>query len=92
MTRSRFVPNRRAIASFLRSPATRALIERKTRAAADAASAAARSEGARGEFRVDVETGDKRARGAVIGDYSTSDPEVSRRALLRALDAARAVE
>ncbi|MGA5489563.1 hypothetical protein ACPCK1_17625 [Streptomyces pseudogriseolus] len=89
MARSRFVPNRQNIASFLRSPQTRALIERKTRAVAEAAAAASE---AGGQFRVDVDTGDVRVRGAVIGDYSTNDPEVSRRALLRALDAARAVD
>lgn len=89
---SRIVPNRRGIVSFLRAPETRALIERKTRATADAASAAARADGAGGDFRVDVETGERRVRGAVIGDYSTSDPEVSRRALLRALDAARGTD
>jgi hypothetical protein len=90
MPRPRIIPNRQGIATFLRSPETRALIERKTRAVADAAAQA--SEGGGGQFRVDVETGDRRVRGAVIGDYSTSDPEVSRRALLRALDAARATE
>lgn len=89
---SRFVPNRRNIATFLRSPQTRALIERKTQAVADAASTAAKGEGWGGQFRTDVETGDRRVRGAVIGDYSSPYPEVSRRALLRALDAARAVE
>lgn len=89
MARSRFVPNRRNIASFLRTPQTHALIERKTRAVAARRPPRARPHG---QFRVDVETGDRRARGAVIGDYSTNDPEVSRRALLRALDAARAVD
>lgn len=88
MPRSRFVPNRSAIASFLRTPQTRALIERKTQAVADAAASAST---ARGQFRVDVETGSQRVRGAVIGDYSTNDPDVSRAALLRALDAARGV-
>ncbi|MEV6836770.1 hypothetical protein AB0N17_20060 [Streptomyces sp. NPDC051133] len=92
MARSRFVPNRQNIASFLRTPETRALIERKVRAIESAASASARSDGAGGQFRVDVDTGEHRVRGAVIGDYSTNDPEVSRRALLRALDAAREVE
>ncbi|MEU2740221.1 hypothetical protein ABZ656_33910 [Streptomyces sp. NPDC007095] len=89
MAGSRFVPNRQNIATFLRTPEMRALIERKTRAVA--AAAASVSE-AGGQFRVDVDTGEHRARGAVMGDYSTNDPEVSRRALLRALDAARAVE
>jgi len=92
MARNRFVPNRQAIASFLRTPQTRGLIERKTRAVEQAASTAARSEGWGGQFRTDVDTGDKRVRGAVIGDYSTPYLEVSRRALLRALDAARATE
>lgn len=87
----RFVPNRRNIVGFLRTPETRALIERKTRAIEASASATARAEGWRGEFRTDVETG-TRVRGAVIGDYSTPYPEVSRRALLRALDAARGVD
>ncbi|WP_329032259.1 hypothetical protein OIE71_04765 [Streptomyces sp. NBC_01725] len=85
----RFVPNRRAIAGFLKSPQTRALIERKTRAAADAATSAAP---AGGQFRVDVETGDRRVRGAVIGDYSSSDLEASRAALLRGLDGARGAD
>ncbi|BDH04903.1 hypothetical protein [Streptomyces seoulensis] len=89
---TRIVPNRRGVVSFLRTPETRALIERKTRAAAAAASAAAQSDGADGDFRVDIEAGKKRVRGAVIGDYSTSDPDVSRRALLRALDAARGTD
>jgi hypothetical protein len=89
MARTRLSINRRNVASFLKSPETRALIERKTRAVAEAAAAASEADG---QFRVDVETGDKRARGAVLGDYSTRDPEVSRRALLRALDAARAVD
>lgn len=81
--------NRQAVASFLRTSRTRALIERKTQAVADAAASVSEADG---QFRVDVETGDTRVRGAVIGDYSSSDPEVSRRALLRALDAARGVE
>lgn len=89
MARASFRPNRVGIASVLTAPETRALIERKTRAVESAATAAAKAEGWGGQFRTDVETGDKRARGAVIGDYSTPYPEVSRRALLRALDAAR---
>lgn len=71
---NRFVPNRRGIVSFLRTPETRALIERKVRAVEAAASANARSDGWRGEFRTDVQTGDHRVRGAVIGDYSTPYP------------------
>lgn len=89
MARSRFVPNRQNIATFLRTPEMRALIERKLRAVEAAASSAARADGAGGQFRVDVETGEQRVRGAVMGDYSTNDPEKSRQALLRALDAAR---
>ncbi|MGW7248820.1 hypothetical protein [Streptomyces decoyicus] len=92
MARPSFRPNRRNIATFLKAPRTHALIERKTRAVEEAAAAAARSDGWEGQFRTDVETGDKRARGAVIGDYSTPYPEVSRRALLRGLDAARGVD
>ncbi|WP_405674897.1 hypothetical protein OG292_03265 [Streptomyces sp. NBC_01511] len=85
----RFVPNRRNIASFLRSAETRALIERKTRAAAEAATSAAP---AGGQFRVDIETGDRRVRGAVIGDYSATDIEASRAALLSGLDGARGAD
>lgn len=79
----RFEPNRRAIASFLTTPGTRALIERKTRAAESAASSGG------GQFRTDVQTGPQRVRGAVIGDYRADDPGESRRDLLRGLDAAR---
>jgi hypothetical protein len=89
MGRTRVSVNRRGVASFLRSPETQALIERKTRAVAEAAAEASEADGV---FRVDVEVGERRVRGAVIGDYSTRDPEKSRRALLRALDAARAAE
>ncbi|MER7350923.1 hypothetical protein ABT390_36570 [Streptomyces aurantiacus] len=89
MARMRVSINRRAVASFLRSPETRALIERKTRAVAETAAEVSEADG---HFRVDVETGERRVRGAVIGDYSTRVLEVSRRALLRALDAARSVE
>lgn len=89
MARPVFRPNRAGIASFLKAPETRVLIERKARAAESAAAAAAQAEGWGGRFRIDVEVGDRRVRGAVIGDYSTRYPEVSRRALLRALDAAR---
>ncbi|NGO68232.1 hypothetical protein [Streptomyces boncukensis] len=86
MALNRFRAHRPAIAGFLRTPGTRTLIERKTRAGAQSAAAAST---AAGQFRTDVETGDERVRGAVIGDYSTSDPEVSRAALLRGLDGAR---
>ncbi|MFJ2113120.1 MULTISPECIES: hypothetical protein [unclassified Streptomyces] len=86
MARTRVIPNRRNIASFLKSDGTRALIERKTRAAERGAAAAS---AAAGQFRTDVQTDDRRVRGAVIGDYSTDDPEVSRAALLAGLDAAK---
>ncbi|MBQ1122645.1 hypothetical protein [Streptomyces sp. B15] len=86
MPRPAFRPNRANIATFLKSSQTRAMIERKTRGAERAAAAASEADG---QFRTDVETGDERVRGAVIGDYSTSDPDVSRRALLRGLDGAR---
>ena len=89
MARDRFVPNRANIASFLKAPEIEALIERKARAVE---AAAAEASGAGGQFRVDVAVGGVRVRGAVMGDYSTNDPEVSRAALLRALDAARTVE
>lgn len=92
MARPSFRPNRAGIATFLKAPRTRALIERKTRGVEATASAAAKAEGWEGEFRTDVEDGDKRARGAVIGDYSTPYPEVSRRALLRGLDGARGTD
>jgi hypothetical protein len=85
----RVVPNRRTIAGFLKTPEVRALIERKVRAVEQAAGESARSDGWRGEFRVDIDTGEHRVRGAVIGDYSTPYSAVSRRALLRGLDAAR---
>lgn len=80
---------RGAAVAFLTSDETRALIERKTRAAAEAAAAASEADG---QFRTDIETGDTRVRGAVIGDYSTNDPEVSRRALLQGLDGARGTD
>ncbi|MFF1498707.1 hypothetical protein ACFVZR_02220 [Streptomyces sp. NPDC058316] len=89
MARIRVIPNRRNIAGFLKSEGTRALIERKTRAAERGAAAAST---ARGQFRTDVQTDNHRVRGAVIGDYSTDDPEVSRAALLRGLDAARGTD
>ncbi|MFJ2249443.1 hypothetical protein [Streptomyces sp. NPDC087862] len=89
MARMRVVSNRRNIASFLKSDGTRALIERKTRAAERGAASAST---AAGQFRTDVEVDDHRVRGAVIGDYSTDDPAVSRAALLRGLDAARGTD
>ncbi|SFK73079.1 hypothetical protein [Streptomyces pini] len=89
VARSRFRPNRQKIAEFLTAPQTRALIERKTRAAERAAAAASEADG---QFRTDIETGERRVRGAVLGDYSTADPDVSRRALLRGLDGARGAD
>ncbi|MGC4946174.1 hypothetical protein ACLQ2N_08205 [Streptomyces sp. DT224] len=86
----RLIVNRQGVASFLKGPRTQALIERKTRAAEAAASAAAQADGWRGEFRTDLSTEGRRVRGAVIGDYSTPYPAVSRKALLAGLDAARA--
>lgn len=86
MARIRVIPNRRGIATFLRTPQTRALIERKTRAAEQAAAADG------GQFRTDIETGDRRVRGAVIGDYASDDMEASRAALLRGLDGARGTD
>ncbi|GGX01920.1 hypothetical protein [Streptomyces chryseus] len=82
----RFRPNRRNIAGFLKSEGTREVIEDTTRRVERAAAAASEADG---QFRTDVETGDKRVRGAVIGDYSTNDLEVSRAALLRGLDGGR---
>ncbi|MFB6875669.1 hypothetical protein [Streptomyces sp. NPDC056323] len=89
MARMRVVPNRRNIAGFRKAAGTRALIERKTRAAERGAASAST---AAGQFRTDVQTDDHRVRGAVIGDYSTDDPAVSRAALLRGLDAARGTD
>ncbi|WP_234314765.1 hypothetical protein [Streptomyces sp. NRRL F-5135] len=89
MARVRFVPNRRNIAGFLKSEETRGLIERKTRAAETAASSASAGGG---QFRTDVQTEDRRVRGAVIGDYAADDPAVSRAALLRGLDGARGTD
>jgi hypothetical protein len=89
MARPSFRPNRANIATFLKAPDTRRLIERKTRATESAAAAASEADG---QFRVDVQTDEHRVRGAVIGDYSTGDPEVSRAALLRGLDGARGAD
>lgn len=80
----RFTPNRRNIARLLKEPGTRTLIERKTQAAADASASGG------GQFRTDVQTGPRRVRGAVIGDYNADEPSESRGELLRGLDAARA--
>ncbi|MGW4028251.1 hypothetical protein ACWEFL_02845 [Streptomyces sp. NPDC004838] len=87
MARTRIVPNRRNIVRFLKTPATRRLIEAKTREIETAAKAAAESDA--GQFRTDISEEPRRVRGAVIGDYGTSDPAESRRALLRGLDAER---
>jgi hypothetical protein len=89
MARPSFRPNRANIATFLKAPETRQLIERKARAAESAAAAASSADG---QFRVDVQTEEHRVRAAVIGDYTTADPEVSREALLRGLDGARGAD
>lgn len=83
----RFVPNHRGIASFLKSPETRGVIERTTREIETAARRAAEPDA--GQFRTDITEEPTRIRGAVIGDYATSDPEESRRALLRGLEGGR---
>jgi hypothetical protein len=83
----RFVPNRRNIAGFLTTAETRRVIEDKTREIE--AEAVRSAEPDAGQFRTDVTEEPTRVRGAVIGDYATSDPEESRRALLRGLDGGR---
>lgn len=83
----RVIPNRRAIAGLLRSPGTRRVIEDKTREVAAAATTSAEPDA--GQFRTDVAEDGARVRGAVIGDYATSDPAESRRALLRGLEGGR---
>ncbi|MFD3517707.1 hypothetical protein [Streptomyces sp. NPDC058657] len=84
MARARITPNRRGIAALLKSAGVREVIARKTQDVARAATAAAEPD--HGQFRTDISTEGNRVRGAVIGDYATSDPEDSRRALLRGLD------
>ncbi|MEU0992005.1 hypothetical protein [Streptomyces sp. NPDC005953] len=83
----RFSPNRRNIAKALTSPGTKRVIEEKTREIEAAARAAAEPDA--GLFRTDITEEPTRVRGAVIGDYGTSDPEESRRALLRGLEDGR---
>jgi hypothetical protein len=83
----RLVPNRRNIAGFLRSSGTRRVIEDTTREVEAEAVRAAEPDA--GQFRTDVTAEAARVRGAVIGDYATSDPEESRRALLRGLEGGR---
>ncbi|MFJ8755680.1 hypothetical protein [Streptomyces cyaneofuscatus] len=85
--RFRVVPNRRGIAGLLSAPGTRRLVEAKTREVEAAATAAAEPDA--GQFRTDVAAEGSRVRGAVIGDYATSDPAESRRALLRGLEGGR---
>jgi hypothetical protein len=63
------------------------VIEGRTRAVETAATRAAEPDA--GQFRTDITEEPSRVRGAVIGDYATSDPEESRRALLRGLDGGR---
>ncbi|MFJ7069200.1 hypothetical protein [Streptomyces sp. NPDC101115] len=83
----RLVTNRRNVAALLRSPETRRVIEGKTREIEAAATRAAEPDA--GQFRTDLTVEARRVRGAVIGDYATSDPEESRRALLRGLEGGR---
>jgi hypothetical protein len=83
----RFVPNGRGIASLLKTPGTRRAVEDKTREIEAEAVRAAEPDA--GHFRTDMTDEPKRPRGAVIGDYATSDPEESRRALLRGLEGGR---
>jgi hypothetical protein len=83
---STFRPNRRAVAELLKSPGVRRLVEARTRAIEAAATAAAE---AGGQFRTDMGEERTRVRGAVIGDYATSDPAESRRALLQGLEGGR---
>ncbi|MFD0078232.1 hypothetical protein ACFVIY_38025 [Streptomyces sp. NPDC127166] len=78
---------RRNVVGFLRSSETRRLIEDKTREIEAGATRAA--EPGNGQFRTDLAEEGARVRGAVIGDYATSDPEESRRALLRGLEGGR---
>jgi hypothetical protein len=77
MAAPRFRPNKRNIATFLKSPETRAAIERQARRIEAGAGP--------GQWRVDVQTGSKRVRGAVIGNYQDYQLEQARAALLRAL-------
>ncbi len=81
---TRIVPSRRAVAELLKAAGTRDLIARKVQDVEAAATAAAGPE--HGQFRTDISDEGKRVRGAVIGDYTTSDPEDSRRALLRGIE------
>ncbi|MFF5285188.1 hypothetical protein [Streptomyces sp. NPDC013171] len=78
---------RRNVVTFLRSSGTRRVIEDKTREIEAEAARAAEPDA--GQFRTDIGEDGARARGAVIGDYATSDPEKSRRALLRGLEGGR---
>lgn len=83
----RFSANRAAVARLLKSPGVRRVIEDKTREIEAAARAAAEPDA--GLFRTDMGEERTRVRGAVIGDYATSDPAESRRALLRGLEGGR---
>ncbi|MGA5869254.1 hypothetical protein [Streptomyces cinereoruber] len=78
---------RRGVAALLKSPETRRLIEARTQEIEQAATQAAEPDA--GQFRTDLAEEARRVRGAVIGDYATSDPEESRRALLRGLEGGR---
>ncbi|MEU0675477.1 hypothetical protein ABZ330_21800 [Streptomyces sp. NPDC006172] len=83
----RFSSHRRAIRDLLKASSTRRLIEERTRAIEAEAKRAAEPDA--GQFRTDLAEEGSRVRGAVIGDYATSDPAESRRALLRGLEGGR---
>ncbi|WP_327162108.1 hypothetical protein [Streptomyces zaomyceticus] len=83
----RLSTTRRNVAGLLRSAGTRQLVEDRTREIEAAARQAAEPDA--GQFRTDITEESHRVRGAVIGDYATSDPEESRRALLRGLEGGR---
>ncbi|THA56229.1 hypothetical protein E6R62_12200 [Streptomyces sp. A1136] len=84
MDETRIIPIRQNIAAFLKAAGIRDVIARKVREIETAAVAAA--DPGHGQFRTDLAEEGARARGAVMGDYATSDPEASRRALLRGLE------
>jgi hypothetical protein len=81
---TRIIPTRQNIATFLNTAGIREVIARKIREVEAAAVAAAGPN--HGQFRTDLSEDGTRVRGAVMGDYATSDPEASRRALLRGLE------
>lgn len=84
MARLRVRVNNRAVGRVLASDEVGDAVKAVARRVERAASAASEADG---QFRTDFQQGGKRPRVAVIGDYSTRDVEVSRRALLAGLDA-----